>query len=240
MPSFVQSMGESDFTPIPAGTYVGRCYQVVNIGLQASGPWAPKNKHYIAFEVPSERITWKDKEQVEHEGPAIIGSRYTSSLSPKAILRQHLESWRGRRFTDDELANFDLFNLIGAPALISVVHSEDGKYANITALMRLPQGMVCPDAELPTIAYDPADPSAGQAFEALTKRMQDTVMKGQEVPPAPEAPAPAPSHSGVYTPQPMSESPVPGHMIHQQKMDQRPSPFRDHVTGADFDDDIPF
>lgn len=235
MPSIVSSQGESDFTPLPAGTYIGRCYQVINLGLQAAGPWEPKNKHYIGFEVPAERITWKDKEGIEHEGPAIIGARYTSSLSPKAILRQQLETWRGRVFTEAELAKFDLFNLIGAPAMISVVHSEDGKYANITGLMRLPQGMVCPPVELPPVAYDPTDPQANIAFAALTKRMQETVIRGQEL-----------AESASAAPPPMPPTPTPGHLTPSaimpngrgSMMAPPPQPAVPH--SADFDDDIPF
>ncbi len=240
MPSIVSSQGESDFAPLAAGTHIGRCYQVVNIGLQSSGPWDPKNKHYIAFEVVSERVTWTDKEKVEHEGPAIIGSRYTSSLSPKAILRQHLESWRGQRFTDAELAAFDLFDLVGAPALISVVHSEDGKFANISSLMRLPKGMVCPPAELPPVAYDPSDANAQEAFAALTQRMQETVLKGQQAP-EDAAPRQAPATGGVYVPQPLSENLLPGSQVHRDRRNGTaalapPPP----ALVDDFDDEIPF
>lgn len=246
MPSIVRSQGEGDFTPIDAGTHIGRCHQVINLGVHAAGPWKPKPKHYIAFEIPSERVTWTDKENVEHEGPAIVGARYTSSLSPKAVLRQQLESWRGALFTEEQLASFDLFNLIGVPALISVVHSDDGKYANITALMKLPRGMQCLPAELPTLAYDPQDQNAAATFQQLTNRMQDTVTRGQEnatIPAAPtHAPPPARAPGSVYVPHPESENPVPGHVLHEQRNGSRPTGrapnFHEHAQ--DFDDDIPF
>jgi len=231
MPSYVSSAGESDFTPIPPGTYVGRCYQVINLGLQAAGPWAPKNKHYIAFEIPTERVTWTDKEGKEQEGPAVIGSRYTSSLSPKANLRQHLETWRGALFTDVELANFDLFNLIGVPAMISVTHSEDGKYANISGIVKMVQGMVCAPAELPPIAYDPTDPQGAAVFAKLTTRMQETVRKGQLVAEAPQ-PAPMPAHQAL-----------PGHQVPSALLRNgaQPPAYQQPAAGVqDFDDDIPF
>lgn len=247
MPSVVSSQGESDFTPLSPGTHVGRCHQVINIGMHASGPWSPKAKHYIGFEVPSERVTWTDKEGVEHEGPAIIGSRYTSSLSPKATLRQHLESWRGALFTDEQLKAFDLFHLIGQPALISVVHSEDGKYANITSIMRPPQGIVCPPAELPQIAYDPSDPNAHVAFAQLTQRMQETVTRGQEQSPVIAAPGGAPGAGHVYVPPPMSENPAPGYATPPRLRPPNgipptspPGHFAGHTQGQEFDDDIPF
>lgn len=191
MPSMVNSKFESDFVIVAPGSYVARCYSVVNIGKQTAGPYEPKNRHWIAFEIPSERIAYKDKDGFDQEGPAVIGARYTSSLSPKATLRQHLETWRGQAFSDEQLKNFDLFNLVGVPAMISVVHSNNGKYANITSVIRLPQGMVCPDAELPTIAYDPTDPGAEVAFEKLSSRLRETVLKGHaKNEPAPVVPSP--------------------------------------------------
>lgn len=239
MGSYVKSQGESDFTPLPPGTYVGRCYQVINLGLHAAGPWDPKNKHYLGFEIPAERVTWTDKAGIEQEGPAVIGSRYTSSLSPKATLRQQLESWRGALFTDEQLQKFDLFNLIGVPAMISVIHSEDGKFANITGLMRLPQGLVCASEELPQVAYDPEDSGALAAFALLSNRMQETVLKGQQVPDTPAPPPthqPAPAHPAV----PAHQVP-PGHQMPRSAASMLPPNHHQPGTGADdFDDDIPF
>lgn len=220
MPSTVSSKGESDFTPIPAGTYIGRCYQVINLGLQAAGPYEPKGKHYLGFEIPAERFEYKDANGIEQEGPAVVGARYTSSLSPKATLRLQLETWRGRVFTDEELAEFDLFKLIGAPAMISIVHSDDGRYANISAIVRLPKGMICGPAELPTAAYDPMDPMAAVEFEKLSPRMKETVIKGQALAAAQAAPVPA-------------AAPAPGH--------QTPSALlAPSAPDEYFDDDIPF
>lgn len=257
MPSYISSNGESDFTPIQPGTYVGRCYIVCNLGLQAAGPWPAKNKHFISFEIPTERVTWTDKEGVEQEGPAVIGGRYTSSLSPKANLRMLLETWRGQVFSAEQLAEFDLFSLIGVPAMISVVHSEDGKYANISGLMKLPPTLQCAPAELAPIAYDPMDAGAQAAFAALSDKMKATIMKGQvsagqppagppAIPTGHQAPihAPAPGHqspsalvhSGHHMPAP--GAPTAPHAPHA------PGPARQAhqplVADDDFDDDIPF
>src|SRR6185369_175718 len=62
----------------------------------------------------------------------------------KAKLRKDLEAWRGRIFTFDELAGFDLESVIDVPCLLSVVHrqgSKGGKFANVGAVMKLPKGM---------------------------------------------------------------------------------------------------
>lgn len=133
------------FTPVPAGNHVGRCYRVIDLGTQTT-EWQGKKrkarKVMIAFELFGE-----DDEgiplQMEDGRPFSISKRYTLSLSEKAILRADLESWRGRSFTDDELAGFDLKHLLGVYALVNVKHdTKDGKtYANIASLSPLPKAM---------------------------------------------------------------------------------------------------
>ena len=178
MPSIIKSKGESNFEPIPAGTYPAICTTVVNLGLQATGKWGPKPTHWIAFEVPSVRIEW-EKDGQKHEGPAIVGSRYTSSLSPKANLRKQLESWRGRAFTEEELAGFDLFNILNAPCLLSIVHNESGgnTYANIAAIMGMPAGTPLPEAEGKLLKYDPSDPGM---FDELPDWMKKAIEQGRQ------------------------------------------------------------
>jgi hypothetical protein len=69
---------------------------------------------------------------------------YTASLFEKANLRKHLESWRGRKFTDDELKEFELENLIEANCQIQVIHNIGNNgivYANVQAIVPLAKGM---------------------------------------------------------------------------------------------------
>ena len=77
-------------------------------------------------------------------------SRYTLSLHENAALRRDLQSWRGRAFTETELAGFDLKTVLGVPCMITLVHSPDGKYANIQAVAGLPKGMEAPPQVLPS------------------------------------------------------------------------------------------
>jgi hypothetical protein len=53
------------------------------------------------------------------------------------------EAWRGRAFTEDELAGFDLKHLLGVYALINVTHSSKGDktYSNVAGLSPLPKQM---------------------------------------------------------------------------------------------------
>jgi hypothetical protein len=71
-------------------------------------------------------------------------ARFTLSLHEKGRLRPLLEAWRGRRFTAEELKNFDLEKLINANCQVQLIHNmnESGKkYANVQAIVPLGKGM---------------------------------------------------------------------------------------------------
>ena len=172
-----------DFEPLAAGTYVARCVSVVDIGVHETG-FGPKEKVYIGFEIPSERIIVKNEQgQEEDKGPAFIGSRYTLSISDKSILGQHLTGWRGKPFTEEERQGFDITNVLGAPCLINVIHSHKNNktYANIQAIMRLTKGMECPAAETELVAYSPNDNALAANFEKLHEWQQKLVREGYKM-----------------------------------------------------------
>lgn len=173
----VSDKGGKDFKPVPAGTHRAICTMLVDMGVQPSARFAPKPKVYIRFEIPDERTEWTDKDGNKHEGPMVIGKQYTASLSEKANLRKDLEAWRGKFFTEAELKGFELRNILGAPAMISVAHQKgsDGKtYANLASIMGLPKGMEKPAASGPTIAYD-IDQHDQAVFEKLPGWLQEAI-----------------------------------------------------------------
>lgn len=171
--------GQSQFIPVPAGTHVAVCTIVADIGYHPgfeNGP--PKRNLYIAWEIPSERVTWTDKEKVEREGPSRIGAIYTYSLNEKANLRKMLSSWRGRDFNEKELAGFDLFTIMGKGCLLSVVHRESNgnTFANVKGVMGLPKGTAVPKAEGKVIAYGNSS-EYNDVFEDLPKWIQRKVLE---------------------------------------------------------------
>jgi hypothetical protein len=176
--------GSGNFEPVAAGAHPARCVSVVDLGVQQT-PWGGKEKCYIGFEVPSQRVEWTDKEGKEHEGPALIGMTLTNSINEKSNLGQLLTSWRGKPFTDDERQGFDLFSILGAPALINVVHkmSEDKTkmFANINSIMRLPQGMEAATPETEQIAYSPMDANTSANFDKLPEWLQKRVRDGYQM-----------------------------------------------------------
>lgn len=172
----VSDTGGGDFKMVPQGTHIAVCNQVVDVGMQVTN-FGPKHKVFLRWEIPAERIQYGDGN--ENEGPMVIGKFYTASLNEKANLRQDLEAWRGRAFTEQELAGFDLDNVLGAPCQISVVHNEsNGKtYANVRSVTALPKGVDKPQPELELIKYGPEDQ---EQFDKLPDWLKKKI---QEQPP---------------------------------------------------------
>lgn len=192
MALIVKSKGGEDFKKVPAGNHVAVCNLVADVGLQKTG-YGPKHKIYLRFEVPEERTSY-EKDGKQFEGPLTIGSFYTASLSKKATLTGFLEAWRGKGFTKEELDGFDLFNVLGAPCMLNVIHqtSEDGSkvYANIKSIAALPKGMPRPKAENPLLKYSPDDESD---FAKLPEWLQKKIGEQESSTPEDNAQGPAPT-----------------------------------------------
>ena len=137
--------GEFEKEIIPAGMHQGICYSVIDLGTHISQTYGnSQRKVLITWEFPEIRIEYeKDGEQVNL--PRVISKELTLSLHEKAGLRAMLETWRGKGFTPDELAGFDIFTVLGVNALIQIIHNPSKKdankiYANVSAVMPLMKG----------------------------------------------------------------------------------------------------
>ena len=126
------------FPPHPEGLHQAVCVDLVDLGLEPNP--------FGGDELPKLRLYFQTEEiNPETDKRFTVGKKYTVSLHEKANLRKDLETWRSRRFTDDELADFDLENLIGVNCQIQITHNvkDDGTvYGNITAIVPLGKGMV--------------------------------------------------------------------------------------------------
>ncbi|MCX7009900.1 MAG: hypothetical protein NTY53_22105 [Kiritimatiellaeota bacterium] len=142
--------------PIPAGVHIATCYAVIDLGTHFNPKYNKEaRKVLLQWELPECRAEFvRDNQKVKL--PRAISKRYTLSLGEKANLRKDLESWRGRKFTAQELAGFDIAAIIGAPCQIQVVHEpgKDGRiYAAIAAIMALPKGLARPKQENPSLHF---------------------------------------------------------------------------------------
>lgn len=137
MAIYAENTGSSR-EPIEAGTYMGRCYQMIHIGhvLETiQGTEKKLNKVRLGFELPTE---------IQANGkPATLSQEYTLSMSTKSNLRKMLESWRGKKFTDEEAKRFDITVLLGIPCSITVIVNDKG-YENISAITTMMKGSTPP------------------------------------------------------------------------------------------------
>ena len=143
-PIIVSDSGGGTFTPHPEGQFAALCVDVVDVGWKATD-WGPKYKVRFSFYCGETLVKTIDgKDEVV---PQIVSSTFNGTLSERGKLRPFLESWRGQMFTSTELGKFDLENVLGAPAFISIVHVVKGSdtYANVRTIMQLPPNMTAPD-----------------------------------------------------------------------------------------------
>ena len=173
---FKSSGGGEDFAPLSAGSHAARCFAVIDLGTQRTeykGETKIGQRVRISWEVCSERMT---------DGrPMVISKAYKTSLHEKAKLREDLEGWRNKKFTEAELAGFEGKNLLGKTCMISVMHVErDGKtYANIKSISPLPKGMDCDAAENEPLFFD-LENFDQKVFDALHKNTKATIEKSPE------------------------------------------------------------
>jgi len=121
---------ESDFVPAPEGLHGAVCVDVVDLGVLQT-QWGDK---------PKIRIAWQIEARDEDTGKRyLVSQQYTRSLHEKATLTHHLESWRGRKFSEQELLGFDLETILGVNCQLTIVHNEGSKggtFANVSAIAK--------------------------------------------------------------------------------------------------------
>jgi hypothetical protein len=94
--------------PIPAGMHIARAYGLFDLGTHYDEKFDKSRREVvIVWEIAAERIE-VDRDGKKTNLPRAISKRYTLSLHEKARLRADLESWRGRPFTSEELAGFEM------------------------------------------------------------------------------------------------------------------------------------
>ena len=171
-----QSSGGS-FEKCPAGNHLAVCFEVIDLGTQETnfnGEKGEKHQIWIGWETPMETM--------DDGRPFVIGRRYTLSSDERSTLRKHLESWRGRSFTDEDFGNFDIAAVIGKGCFLNVVHKEKGDrtYANIESVAALPKGTQTPELVNDPVQIDLDESFNVDAFNNLSDRMQETIAASPE------------------------------------------------------------
>ncbi len=119
----------------PPGMTQAVCLGVEDIGLQASNfQGVEKVQRKIVF-------FWETSEKDSEGKPFILAKKYTASMFDKANLRKDLESWAGKKFTEEQAKKVDVEVFKGRNCLLNIVHSDDEKYANIAGITPIMSGM---------------------------------------------------------------------------------------------------
>lgn len=165
------------FEMVPEGVHIARCYKMIDIGTQNSefqGVKSKKHKIIIAWELLGD-------EKMEDGRPYSQQQRYTLSLHENAALRKDLQAWRGKAFSPEEEANFDVSKVLGTYCMLNIVHTSDnGKdYSNISSIMPIPKGMPKPDGVNKLQIFDIDNPDM-ELFETFGEKLKATIMSAPE------------------------------------------------------------
>jgi hypothetical protein len=167
--------------------HLARCYRIIDLGTQETtylGAVKHLPKVMLQFEVHGEDESGNAIVTAKGE-PMSISKNFTLSLAEKATLRKDLQTWRGREFTADELRGFELKNVLGAWAMVSVIKAmgNNGKeYTNIAAIMSVPQavkkaGMPQHHNELKIFSIDEPDMAL---FDSFSNGLKEKISKSPE------------------------------------------------------------
>ena len=166
--------GGGDFELAPPGTHRAVCYSVVDLGTQ-DGPYGLQRQVLLTWELTDALMS--------DSRPFSVSQFYKMNLSERANLRKDLEKWRGKEFTPDELAGFDVSKILGAPCLLTIAHKTkpDGRTSvRVTGVTALPKSMERPVQFNPAICFDIDESSAGTDIEKLPEWVQDKVCNSEE------------------------------------------------------------
>ena len=186
--SLIMKNEVGDFEITPEGTHIATCYMVVDLGHQKTtykGVEKVKPQILVGWELTNEKM--KDGR------PFAASKIYNAFFAEKANLRKDLESWRGRKFTDEELKGFDISKLCGVPCQVTITHSEGEKtYANVTTVTGLPKGVKAPNLVNDKVIYAEGDSHSFQKLpEWIQKKIKNAVHPDEVV----ESENPAPRDS---------------------------------------------
>jgi hypothetical protein len=128
--------GEStrlDVELIPAGMQLCTLYGLACMGEQTTN-FGESQQINLMFEFPQHMRIFTEGGDPK---PAGCFTTQTYSMNKKANLRKNYVELMHRVMTDDEAADFDIGSLLTKSFVATIVHSSDGKYANIQSITPL-------------------------------------------------------------------------------------------------------
>lgn len=125
--------------PKPAGSFIARCVQIIDLGTQSiptknGGTWeAPKV--ILGFETAANMRNTKDGQI-----PYIYEKEFINDMGEGKELRTTVEEWLGKSLTEEEAQNFDLGQLLDKPCHLVVAEQQKDngtRYTKIDKVKKL-------------------------------------------------------------------------------------------------------
>lgn len=137
------SESDGKYLPHPEGQHVMACVDVIDLGEELSD-W----QGVLKIQPKIALVFASGKRNPETDEPLLVAAEFTNSMFTKANLRQFLEMWRGRSYTDEQAeAGVPLHKLVGHGGIVSVEHKlsrNNRTYAKIRGITPLMEGMTAP------------------------------------------------------------------------------------------------
>tara|TARA_R100000995_G_C3441922_1_gene103763 strand:- start:86 stop:817 length:732 start_codon:yes stop_codon:yes gene_type:complete len=123
---------DKGYEEVPIGAHKAICYKLIDGGTaeeEYQGEVSIRHKIFMFWEMPELRMA--------DDRPMSIFKEYTFSLHPRSNLHKDVSSWRNCAFSVEELAAFDLTQLLGKGCKLTVGRTSGDK-AKVTQIHSLP------------------------------------------------------------------------------------------------------
>lgn len=159
------------FEVLAPGTYNATLIKITDLGTQKSNnpKFKDTRKIRLYFEVANERT--------EEGDPFVLFREYNFTNNKDSHLMKDLTGWLNLKTTE----GFDIDTILGRAAQLSVIHSKDGKYANITAVVAVLKGTKLPKpVNALTSLYLTKEAFDEAVFKELPMKLQTTIAGSPE------------------------------------------------------------
>ena len=229
-----------EYENMEPGRYKATCFKLIDAGTREEsyqeGPLRKRHVVYIYWEVTHKQETderWEEVRMADGR-PFSASKKYTASLNENASLFKDLKSWRGKPFTDEDLAGFELPKVLGVTAELEMIpQTADNNKVRVEGVYKPEGGMKKVDTindiqsfDIDVYAQEFSDESSAESkamcdmVEVMPPWMQEMIEESFEVKAA--------HAKGDATQTP----PATGGLADLAKDEAKPA--------DEFDDDIPF
>ncbi len=120
----------------PIGNHLARLIRIIDIGTRIDR-WKKEVKKkrtvILCWELPNARL-----QHGQFAGqPFVVSKWYTQHFGPESNLRKDLESWRDKKFTSEEIDNFQPRSILGTPCSLHLTRTGND-HPKVGAINNLP------------------------------------------------------------------------------------------------------